>query len=501
MESTPALLRWFLEQKQAVFPGSCVPWTLITQYLALSSAKRERTSAGVVLVSSIMTIGREYQQALLQSAGGRHLSKDVAKLLGTIVRCHGTACRSMFDSSSAVPCHEGPAMQQLLLSPALAQVVLLQLAGACQQVHQQHQKGQQQFQTQMATPGGSSSSSSRVGVNTSTSSSRRVGINTTNSSSSSSKPGPLHSLSFAELVVPPDHDLVAAALGKEAVALYAGEAKPAPTDSPDAEVVSPLGILQSSIHPLVQVCSATLKVAAAAGGALDEKMPVSTMVWLQVLLEACVLCGELALKNSCLHYTVRYVLRMLGPLLSCVSRAEWESLLEARGPFLLEALSTFLSAFEEAQQQQQLDKVKQQLDKQRQQQQLDKQQQQQQQLDKLKQLKKQHQQLDKQHQQLDKQQQQLDKQQQQQQLDNLKQQLDNLKQLHKQQQQLDKQQEQLLDKLKQLDKQQQQQQLDKQLAERAGVDEKDFMFLMSCAPGMLQDCLKRDVNRQVSGHA
>ena len=318
IESTSVLLRWFLEQKQAVFLGQTM-WNLLCQYLALSLAKPERTTAYVVLGASIITIGQEYQQALLLPAGARRLSKDVADLLATIARCHGTVCRILFDSSRAVPCDEGPAMQQLLLSPALAEVLLLQFAGGCQHVHQQHQKGQQQFQAQMATPVGSNSSS-RVNINTTTTSSSKVGI----SNSSSSRPGPLDSKSFAELVVPPDHDLVAAALGKEAVALYAGEAKPAPTDPDNAEVLSPLSFLQSSICPLVEVCAATLKVAAASGEPLDNRMPVSTTVCLQLLLEACVLCGELALRNSSLHYTVRYVLRMLGPLLSCVSRAERE---------------------------------------------------------------------------------------------------------------------------------------------------------------------------------
>ena len=224
MQSTPILLRWFLEHRPPGFPTKLTAplWSLLSLYLSSNFQTPYTSTAELGLISGIMMAGMEYQQTFCSDSA---LVGYTAGSLGpfhTIAKCQHLVSFKLFWLNRGVSAelNATPARQQLLHNPAFEYAALLAIAGACQYAYEQNQEEQQRSfgrPTRDRVSGGSSSSSGCRG-----NSSRRSNRGRGNSSSSSSSSV---QSSSAHLVVPPDHELVAAALGKEAVAAHARAAQ------------------------------------------------------------------------------------------------------------------------------------------------------------------------------------------------------------------------------------------------------------------------------------
>ena len=160
----------------------------------------------VGLISGVLMVGMEYQQ----TSGSDLILSRFAISFQAVAACQSDVLAKLFwvQRDLNAQLNATPPRLQLLHNAAFEYAALLQVAGACQFAHQQHTK-EQSREARLAT-GSRDRGSSRGSSGT-----------TRSSSSSSSKPGTVLTSSFAQLVVPPDHELVASALGKEAVAAHA----------------------------------------------------------------------------------------------------------------------------------------------------------------------------------------------------------------------------------------------------------------------------------------
>ena len=164
----------------------------------------DTTTAELGLFSATMTVGMEYQQTFCSDPALRAFAAPGSTIsFQKIASCQSSILAELFWIEPELI--TTPARLQLLHNPAFEYAALLQVAGGCQVAHEQHMKEQHRE----ARPRGSRGRGSSRGSSGTT------------SSSSSSRAGTVSSSSFAQLVVPPDHELVAAALGKEAVAAHA----------------------------------------------------------------------------------------------------------------------------------------------------------------------------------------------------------------------------------------------------------------------------------------
>ena len=207
MQSTPALLHWFLEQRPPGFPTKLMSlsWILISAYLNMYLMSTDTSTAELGFMSATMTVGMEYQQTFCSDRALRPFTALGCTTFQRIASCQSSVLAKLFWIEPELI--TTPERLHLLHNPAFEYAALLQVAGGCQFGHQQHMKEQRQ--------------EARLAVGSRARGSSRGSSGTTTSSSSSSRAGTIPISSFAQLVVPPDHDLVATALGKEAVAAHA----------------------------------------------------------------------------------------------------------------------------------------------------------------------------------------------------------------------------------------------------------------------------------------
>ena len=216
IESTPALLHWFLEQRPPGFPTTLIVpvSSLISTYLNMSIKTTDVSSAELGLISGAMTVAMEYQQTFCSDPVlSRFAATGTTEPFQEIAKCQGLILGKLFQINRQVNVRLNaiPPRLQLLHTPAFEYAALLHVAGACQFAHEQHVK-EQHREARLAT-GSRARGSNRDYRGTHHHQQQQQGS------------WYCSQRSFAQLVVPPDHELVAAALGKEAVAAHARAAE------------------------------------------------------------------------------------------------------------------------------------------------------------------------------------------------------------------------------------------------------------------------------------
>ena len=350
MESLPAFLRWLLEQQPPGFVDVIAEplWQLVTslQYLLHST-----TPTTANLLSSIFSVGREYQIALSSdAAASRYPAAKVEKALVRVAISHAVALPQAHelyrDKGTPVT---SPHLQQLIYNPAFVQANLLTVAGWCKLKQEERQHGQQgRAATGTSTRGSSSKqgskSSHQHGSNRSSSSSSRSNNSSSGSSSSSSctsaavqataagAPG-----SFAQLEIPPDHDLAAAAFGRTALAAQVVFTKLQFLAAARRGITSttrPGVFLEPAFYGLLEGTSSAVHT---------KRSFLSSAGDLQLLLELLALAGAEVEEGRDGMKVLLNILLILNSGMHTISRADRGAFLAARASMMLQVLNLMLA--------------------------------------------------------------------------------------------------------------------------------------------------------------
>ena len=346
MESLPAILRCLLEQQPPGFIDVvAVPlWQMVTSLQYLLHSKTPSTAS---LLSSILSVGREYQGCLSsEAAASRYPAKSIETLLMRIAISQAFALHHAYELYGAEDTPlRSPHLQELIYNPAFVQANLLTVAGWCKLKQEERQHVQQGRAAKDTSTGSSSSSkqgsrSSRQHGNSNRRSSA-ASPGSGSSSSSSSTPGAVQATaaaapgSFAQLEVPPDHDLAAAALGKAALAVQVLYAKDQLASAARRGVTAPsCSALQWAFNGLT---------AGARTAAHTKHLFFTSAVDLQLLVELLALAGA-EVEEGC--EGMMFLLNILGLLergLHTVSQADWGAFFAARANMMLQVFDLMLA--------------------------------------------------------------------------------------------------------------------------------------------------------------
>ena len=239
IESAPAVLRWSLEHQPPGFLQTiAIPLVdLLSHYLALSQQflAVPSTSLRPIHLPGILAVMEEYHFFLSSPAAQTVPSSVIEKTAMSVTKCQAAAVSCA--CAGAVNKDADVGYQQLLRSRLVVEAAVLKVAGWCQHKQQGRRNPQQQ---QANKPSGKSSKSSRgnSGRQDSSSSAGRssnsggraaaaaAGSEASSSSSTSRRGGPAAVPgSYAQLEVPPDHDLVAESLRSKALLCYSTMAR------------------------------------------------------------------------------------------------------------------------------------------------------------------------------------------------------------------------------------------------------------------------------------
>lgn len=218
MQGTPIVLHWLLEHRNQA-PGFLEelagPLWIIGCFGTRDNFPHA-TPAEVAAISQLMTAAMKYQHAFCFEWGPRS-NAALESCIPFIAIYQMSVLGSLHRMSRGVTAqlNRAPLMQSLVHNAGVEYAALALIAGSCKYMQEQ----QQLEQPAMRGRHGSSS----------------------NSRSAS---GPM--ASFAQLVVPSDHELVAAALGKPVVAAYADSAR-----SRSASAVNLYGFINSGTSALL----------------------------------------------------------------------------------------------------------------------------------------------------------------------------------------------------------------------------------------------------------
>ena len=331
MISSPALLHWFLDHQPLTFPvdSALALWYLSSRYMQLAQRGWSSNTAEAGYALQMTTASSAYFQHLAKpTVTSRLRSSLLSHLRGVIASCQANLLIRINRMADLAPrVVWGQALQDLLQAPAVHEVAMLQLAGACHCSYslwgEQHAKG--------AAKGTSSRSAKGKGKSSSSSTSKAAG--------GTAALGIGCCSSFQELSVAPDHEIVAVAGGHAAtVAAYAK------VSESRAEVEAPHDGPLMSIQGAVQVMG---KVAGSGG------IQRSSITDLQLLLESVILggIGEEVTKSP--PKTMLLSLNAFMAYLPLAKLADRRAFVAARGALLLQVLGVVLRAMAEGEQQQQ----------------------------------------------------------------------------------------------------------------------------------------------------
>ena len=344
MISSPALLYWFLEHQPLTFPADSVLalWFLSSNYMKLAQRGWSTNAAEAVLILQMTTASSSYFQHLAKPTVTSRLHCSVlSRLLEIIASCQANILMRISQMVAQAPGDVwGQALQDVLHAPAVHDVAMLQLAGACHCSYrlwsEQHAKD--------AAKGTSSNSAKYKGKSSSTSSSSTRGKSSSSSKASkaaggTAAPGLGCVSSFQELSVAPDHNIVAVADGHAAiVAAYAKVAKL------HADLKDPHAGPLLTMRGAVQVMSA---------GATTGNSSRPSSADLQLLLESVILVGIGEEVTKSPPKLMQPALNALIRHLHLAKVADRRVFVAARGALLLQLLGVVLRGLADEEQQQQ----------------------------------------------------------------------------------------------------------------------------------------------------
>ena len=324
METTPSVLQWLLDHRPQGFPLITLPlWQIISSFLKLIRASSNSWYSNLGTFMHLLTPMVE-ATAALSTAYLLYLESCTANraVVQPVGRCI-IGCRlevMAIVANTTMP--DTPAKLPMLSNRAVQELAICMLVSFCQAQHAEHARRQQQQQQQH----GGRRRQSRNSRSTTT---------TVSSFSSSS--------TFADVVLPPDHELVTVAGGQFAVALHAKlvvrhmPAKP----GFDANAQLAMGYFFHVMRAGMEDSTGTMVSGIAAGALLLTKPSTQ-----QVLLELIVLFWSAGAQIE--------GLKCVDLLWQCWDHAQAEdvgALVAARGPLLLQVLYLALKEGWAAQQQ------------------------------------------------------------------------------------------------------------------------------------------------------
>ena len=408
IESASAVLRWSLEHQPLGFLQTITTplVDLLSKYLELALTS---TPLHPTLLPGILDVMKGYHIFLSSSAAEKFSGSLVEKITMSGTQCQGFALACIW--AGAHQEDAGVGFRQLLLCPVVVEAALLKMAGWSQHKQQGMIKPQKQ---QTNKPSGKSNKSSRgkggkqgSSGSTSRSSSARgragagaaaaAGFEACTSSSNTTgsrrgEPGTAAATvpgSFAQLEVPPDHDLVAASLGSKAVSCFSSKARLCSTVSskaasfphardvgglmafaPDAMFVLRAALIAAAETLEFRSNSSSSNTSSSSASSSSSTTTTtsvsrstragstsSTSVWgavstAKLLLEALALAGaevEGSRSTDDSIEAVFLILSFLNVSTQLLPRAELEVFVSERGSLLLQVLSLVLDRIQQHQ--------------------------------------------------------------------------------------------------------------------------------------------------------
>ena len=331
MESTPSVLQWLLDHRPQGFPLSTLPlWQITTSFLKLIRFSHYSNLAPFMhllgpMVEATAALSTAYLLYLESCTANRSV---VQPMCSCIIDCRFAVM--VFVSITALP--DVPATFQMLDDRAVQELSVCMVASFCQQQHAEHSRRQQQqqqqgrLQHQQQHRGGQSRRSRSSGA-----------AATTGSRFSSSS-------TFADLALPPDHELVTVAGGQYAVALHAQVVQKNVSAKPGLDVCT-MSTIEYFRLRLIKAASDNSTGVMVCETAAEPSL-LTVPFTQQLLLELTALLWSAGAQGHGIH--------CMGLLWQCLEHAQAEdvgALVAARGPLLLQVLFLALKEGWAAQQQ------------------------------------------------------------------------------------------------------------------------------------------------------
>ena len=363
LESTPAILQWFLEHQATSFPESTAGslWRFLDGLVSLLYSKSP-SPAGLL---SIFSVSRQYQQYFSSpAAAGKHSPKVVSLLLLSVAQCQFTATSQLYEllKDENVPPRD-PALQRLVLTPCVVDTALLKVASSCHFLQQQRQQEQQKQAGGVPLMTSSSSSRQSAGrFRQETSSSNGTNGRSSRSSSTSIQAPPVAAspgvpATFSKLVVPHDHEAAGVALGNAAFAvdakLVSDVAAATAAAGRTSSVMGAYGLYSVYVlHASSAAAAAAAAIPRQIEGSSGSQAPCSPQslaspVYMQLLLEMVALAGADVEDGILRPYVFRKMLHAFNRALLNLSPDDQAAFIALRGSLLLQVFSLTLRVIQQ----------------------------------------------------------------------------------------------------------------------------------------------------------
>ena len=325
MESTPAVLQWLLDHRPQGFPFTTLPlWQITSCFLKLIRFSRgSNVGSFMHLLGPMMEATAALSTAYLLYLESCTANRSVVEPISdSIIFCR-LGIMSIV-GNTVLP--DVTATSRMLASRAVQELAICMVVCFCQQQHAEHLRRQQgQLQQQQQQRGGRSGRSRNSGG----------GAITASSFSSSS--------TFADLVIPPDHESVTVAGGQYAVALHTKRVLRHMQGQPGVDTVT--GLAMTYLHRLARA-AADDSTNAMVNESATEPLQLTLRPTQQLLLELIALLWSAGAQKEGLDCMLT--------LLHSWDNTQAEgvgALVGARGPLLLQVLFLALKEGWAAQQQ------------------------------------------------------------------------------------------------------------------------------------------------------